>query len=179
MLAWLAEQGFTVSPGYRVCETADEVWATIEAIREMRDRLPYGIDGAVVKVNSLVSREQLGATSKFPRWAVAYKYPPEQKETRLLDIQVQVGRTGRITPMAVLEPVLLAGTTVKSATLHNQNMIDALDIRIGDTVVVHKGGDIIPAIIAVRYDLRPEKTQRYQLPDRCPVCGAPAVFEDD
>ena len=117
-----------------------------------------------------------GATSKFT--AVA-KYPPEQKETRLIDIQVQVGRTGRITPMAVLEPVLLAGTTVKSATLHNQNMIDALDIRIGDTVVVHKGGDIIPAIIAVRYDLRPEKTQRYQLPDRCPVCGAPAVFEDD
>ncbi len=178
-LAWLASQGFPTSPGYRLCKTADEVWQAIEAIGQERFSLPYGIDGAVVKLDSLAERERLGSTSKVPRWAVAYKYPPEQKETRLVDIKVQVGRTGRLTPMAILEPVRLAGTTVSRATLHNQDMIDKLDVRVGDTVLVQKAGDIIPAVLGVNHALRPGGTHPFRLPDHCPVCGAPAVREED
>lgn len=176
-LAWLAGQGFPVSPGFVACRTADEVWAAIERIGADRFALPYGIDGAVVKLDDLAARERLGATSKVPRWAIAYKYPPEQKETRLVDIQVQVGRTGRITPMAFLEPVRLAGTTVTRATLHNQDYIDMLDIHIGDTVLVQKAGDIIPAVLGVNKALRPSDARPFHLPDTCPVCGAPALRE--
>ena len=178
-LQYLARLGFPVSPEYQVCQSFETVWAAITAIGEQRFALPYGIDGAVVKVDDLSIRERLGATSKVPRWAIAYKYPPEQKETRLLDITVQVGRTGRITPMAILEPVRLAGTTVSRATLHNQDMIDKLDVRIGDTVLVQKAGDIIPAILSVRKDLRAGDPPHYELPHHCPVCGAPAEREPD
>lgn len=178
-LDWLAAQGFPVSPGFFICRTADEVWQAVERIGSERFSLPYGIDGAVVKLDDLAGRERLGTTSKVPRWAIAYKYPPERKETRLLDIIVQVGRTGRITPMAVLEPVRLAGTTVSRATLHNQDNIDMLDVRIGDTVLVQKAGDIIPAVLGVNLTLRPEDARTFRLPDSCPVCGAPAERDPD
>jgi DNA ligase (NAD+) len=173
-LAWLAGQGFPVIPDYQVCSGFGEVWQAIQTIGSQRFALPYGIDGAVVKLDRLADRERLGSTSKVPRWAIAYKYPPEQKETRLLGIAVQVGRTGRLTPMAILEPVRLAGTTVSRATLHNQDMIDQLDVRVGDTVLVEKAGDIIPAVLSVRHDLRRSDPPVFRIPDRCPVCGAPA-----
>ena len=131
------------------------------------------MDGAVVKLNSLTDREILGSTSKVPRWAIAYKYPPEEKETRVTDIVVQVGRTGVLTPKAVFEPVHLAGTTVTNATLHNQDFIDEKDIRVGDAIVVRKAGEIIPEVVRVLKDKRPDGTQPYRLPDRCPVCGVP------
>ena len=146
---------------------------------EGREAYPFDIDGAVVKVNSLADREILGSTAKFPRWAAAYKYPPEQKPSRVVDIVVQVGRTGVLTPKAVVEPVRLAGTTVQSATLHNQDFIAEKDIRIGDTVLVQKAGEIIPEIVEVLKDKRPEGTVPYVLPDRCPVCGAAVERDED
>jgi DNA ligase (NAD+) len=176
-LNWLAEQGFPISPDFVVCKTADEVWDSIVNIGENRWDLNYGIDGAVVKVDSLEDRRRLGMTSKVPRWAVAYKYPPEQKETVVEDIRVQVGRTGRLTPLAVLKPVNLAGTTVARASLHNQDYIDAKDIRIGDTVLVQKAGDIIPEILRSIPEKRPEGTQRFVIPETCPMCGSPAARE--
>ena len=145
-LDWLEQQGFPVSD-YVKCETGDEVWDTIYAIGDTREELPFVIDGAVIKIDRLADRERLGATSKVPRWAIAYKYPPEEKMTRVRDIEVNVGRTGRLTPLALLEPVQLAGTTVSRASLHNQDQIDRLDVRIGDTVVVRKAAEIIPEII--------------------------------
>lgn len=178
-LCWLAGLGFSVIPDYQICRGFQAVWTAIETIGQQRQTLPYGIDGAVVKLDHLADRELLGATSKVPRWAVAYKFPPEQKETTLIDITVQVGRTGRITPMAILEPVLLAGTTVSRATLHNQMYIDQLDVRPGDIVRVQKAGDIIPAVLSVRHDLRKGSPQPWVLPDHCPVCGAPAEREDN
>lgn len=178
-LGWLEQQGFAVSPGFIRCEQAEDVIQAINRIGDSRYALPYGIDGAVVKLDQLAGREQLGATSKVPRWAVAYKFPPEQKETTVLDITVQVGRTGRITPMAILQPVLLAGSTVGRATLHNQDMINQLDLRVGDTVVVQKAGDIIPAVIAVRHEKRQGNPPPYVLPRNCPICGAPAEREED
>ena len=178
-LACLATQGFKVSPDYAVCATGQEIQTAIEEIGKLRNKLDYGIDGAVVKVDQLDLRALLGATSKVPRWAVAYKYPPEEKSTLLKDIIVQVGRTGRITPMAILEPVELAGTTVGRATLHNQGYIDSLDIRVGDTVRVHKSGEIIPAIIAVEHDKRPLNSESFVLPTRCPVCGAETAYTDE
>ncbi|MEA4888905.1 MAG: NAD-dependent DNA ligase LigA [Clostridiaceae bacterium] len=171
-LDWLASQGFSVIPDFCRCRTADEIWQAIDRIGQNRFALPYGIDGAVVKVDDLAAREMLGNTSKVPRWAVAYKYPPEQKETTLLDIQVQVGRTGRLTPMAILSPVKLAGTTVSRATLHNQDYIDQLDARPGDRVLIQKAGDIIPAVLAVCPEYRTGNPPRFVLPDHCPVCGA-------
>ena len=138
----------------------------------------YETDGAVVKVNSLVQRETLGSTSRAPRWAVAYKYPPEIKKTRLNDIIIQVGRTGALTPNAVLEPVVLAGTTVSRATLHNEDYIKERDIRIGDWVFVRKAGEIIPEVIKVDFSSRPDNTKPFQMPEKCPVCGAPAVREE-
>ena len=140
---------------------------------------PFDIDGAVVKLNNLSDREILGSTAKCPKWAVAYKYPPEKKESRVMDIVVQVGRTGVLTPKAVLEPVRLAGTTVTNATLHNQDYITEKDIRIGDTVVVQKAGEIIPEIVSVVREKRPEGTTAYHLPETCPVCGAPVERDPD
>lgn len=178
-LQWLAEQGFAVSPDYRLCSSAQEVWDAVEAIGKNRWGLEYGIDGAVVKVDSLADRRSLGMTSKVPRWAVAFKYPPEQKETVVEDIIVQVGRTGRITPLAVLKPVRLAETTVGRATLHNQDYIDEKDIRIGDHVIVQKAGDIIPEVLRVVEKKRQPDAIRFTLPDHCPICGAPAQREAD
>ncbi|HOP99294.1 MAG TPA: NAD-dependent DNA ligase LigA [Acetivibrio clariflavus] len=178
-LNWLSTQGFPVSPGFTVCKTADEVWESITKIGESRWELPFGIDGAVVKVDSLEDRKKLGITSKVPRWAVAYKYPPEQKETVVDDIIVQVGRTGRLTPLAILKPVRIAGTTVSKATLHNQDYIDSKDIRIGDTVIIQKAGDIIPEVLRSMPEKRPATAQKYVMPDKCPICGAPTLREED
>lgn len=176
---YLKKQGITVIDDYRVCGTADEVWAAIEEIGENRGKLGYDIDGAVVKVNRYEDREKLGATSKVPRWAVAYKYPPEEKESRILDIELSVGRTGRITPTAIFAPVRLCGTTVSRATLHNQDFIDELDIGIGDTVVVYKSGEIIPKIKEVKKEKRPADWKRFVIPDSCPACGAKTERERD
>lgn len=176
---YLKSNGIRVIDHYKVCRTADEVWNAIEEIGSMRGELGYDIDGAVVKLNSLAQRAIVGATSKVPRWAVAYKYPPEEKESVLLDIELSVGRTGRITPTAVFEPVRLCGTSVSRATLHNQDFIDDLDICIGDTIVVYKSGEIIPKIRAVKKEKRPQGAKRFRIPDVCPVCGAPAVREKD
>ena len=175
---FMKRQGIPVIHDYRVCHTAEEVWAAIEHIGESRGDLPYDIDGAVVKINRFRDREQLGATAKVPRWAVAYKYPPEEKETVLRAIELSVGRTGRITPTAVFDPVRLCGTKVERATLHNQDFIDQLDIRIGDTVLVYKSGEIIPKIRAVVKEKRPAEAVPFRIGDRCPVCGAAALQEE-
>lgn len=176
---YLKKQGIKVIEDYTVCKSAKEVWAAIEKIGENRGNLPYDIDGAVVKLNRLSDREKLGATSKVPRWAVAYKYPPEEKETKVLDIELSVGRTGRITPTAVFEPVRLCGTSVSRATLHNQDFIDELDIGIGDTIVVYKSGEIIPKVRRVLHEKRPEGTTRFLIPEVCPVCGSKTEREKD
>ncbi|MGN0482791.1 MAG: NAD-dependent DNA ligase LigA [Lachnospiraceae bacterium] len=176
---FLKKQGIKVIDDYKVCTTADEVWEAICAIGENRGNLSYDIDGAVVKLNDLEQRQQLGATAKVPRWAIAYKYPPEEKETKILDIELSVGRTGRITPTAVFEPIRLCGTTVSRATLHNQDFIDDLDVGIGDTVLVYKSGEIIPKIKCVVKEKRPKGTTRFKIPDVCPVCGAPTKREKD
>ena len=176
---YLKKQGIRVIEEYTVCKTADEVWAAIEKIGENRGKLPYDIDGAVVKINRFSDREKLGATSKVPRWAVAYKYPPEEKETKLLDIELSVGRTGRITPTAVFEPVRLCGTSVSRATLHNQDFIDELDIGIGDTIVVYKSGEIIPKVRRVIHEKRPAGVKKFVIPNVCPVCGAKTEREKD
>ncbi len=173
-LDWFSQQGFPVLFHVK-CSTEQEVWDAISSIGEMRGELPFGIDGAVVKVDNLIDRQKLGATSKVPRWAAAYKYPPEEKQTAVLDIEVNVGRTGRLTPLAVLQPVRLAGTTVARASLHNQDQIERLDIRIGDTVIVRKAAEIIPQIVSVVKEQRPDGTVPFQIPDKCPVCGAPAL----
>ena len=176
---FLKKQGIHVIDDYKVCKTADEVWDAITRIGENRGNLGYDIDGAVVKLNRIADREKLGSTSKVPRWAVAYKYPPEEKETKVLDIELSVGRTGRITPTAIFEPIRLCGTTVSRATLHNQDFIDDLDIGIGDTIVVYKSGEIIPKVKEVIHAKRPEGTVRFEIPDVCPVCGAKTEREKD
>lgn len=176
---YMKSQGIRIIDDYRVCSTAEEVWNAICEIGEKRGELAYDIDGAVVKINDFSQREMLGTTSKVPRWAVAYKYPPEEKETKLLNIELSVGRTGRITPTAVFEPVRLCGTTVSRATLHNQDFINELGIGIGDTVVVYKSGEIIPKIRKVVREKRPDGTQTYVIPSVCPVCGAPTVREEN
>lgn len=176
---YLKKQGIRVIDDYRICKTGEEVWKAIEAISENRGNLSYDIDGAVVKLNRYSDRERVGATSKTPRWAVAYKYPPEEKETVLKEIELSVGRTGRITPTAVLEPVRLCGTSVARATLHNQDFMDELDIGIGDTVVVYKSGEIIPKIKEVKKEKRPAGWKKFQIPDFCPVCGEKTVRDKD
>lgn len=176
---YLKRQGIRVIDDYRVCKTAEEVWEAVTQIGENRGKLGYDIDGAVVKLNRLSDREQLGATSKVPRWAVAYKYPPEEKEATLLDIELSVGRTGRITPTAIFTPVRLCGTTVSRATLHNQDFIDELDLGIGDTIVVYKSGEIIPKVKEVKKEKRPVGWQRFVIPDVCPACGAKTEREPD
>jgi len=175
---YLAAQGFPVIP-HAMLSDADEILRQIEKLGDTRMEFPFDIDGAVVKLNNLSDREILGSTAKCPKWAVAYKYPPEKKESRVMDIVVQVGRTGVLTPKAVLEPVRLAGTTVTNATLHNQDYITEKDIRIGDTVVVQKAGEIIPEIVSVVREKRPEGTTAYHLPETCPVCGAPVERDPD
>ncbi len=177
-LEYLKNHNFKVIP-YKIVTNYDDCAAVIQDIGDRRDEYEYGIDGAVVKVNSLTERERLGSTAKAPRWAVAYKYPPEKKETVVKDIVVQVGRTGVLTPKAVFDPVRLAGTTVTYATLHNQDVIDALDIRIGDTVLVQKAGEIIPEVLSVNKDKRPEGTVPYKLPELCPVCSSPVSRDED
>ena len=177
-LDYLREQGFPVIP-HTVLRDPEEILEQIQKLGDNRMDFPYDIDGAVVKLNNLSDRAILGSTAKCPKWAVAYKYPPEQKESRVADIAVQVGRTGVLTPKAVLEPVRLAGTTVTNATLHNQDYITEKDIRIGDTVVVQKAGEIIPEIVSVVKEKRPEGTKPYHLPDKCPVCGAAVLRDPD
>lgn len=157
----------------------DEIQREIQKLGDQREKYPFDIDGSVVKVNNFTVRETLGETAKFPRWAAAFKYPPEQKESVVRDIVVQVGRTGVLTPKAVVDPVRLAGTTVTNATLHNQDFISEKDIRIGDTVVVQKAGEIIPEIVSVVASKRPDGTVPYELPHQCPVCGAPVVRDED
>lgn len=176
---FMKKQGIKVIHNYQVCHTASEVMGAIDRIGASRGELPYDIDGAVVKLNSFAQRQALGETSKVPRWAVAYKYPPEEKETKLLNIELSVGRTGRITPTAVFEPVQLCGTRVERAILHNQDFIDGLDIRIGDTIKVFKSGEIIPKVRSVCYEKRPVGTVPFLIGDTCPVCGHKAVREVD
>ncbi len=176
---YLKSQGVTVIDDYKVCKTAEEVWNAIEAIGDNRGNLAYDIDGAVVKINRYSDRELLGATAKTPRWAIAYKYPPEEKETTLLDIELTVGRTGRINPTAVFAPVQLCGTSVSRATLHNQDFINELDIGIGDTISVYKSGEIIPKIRKVNHAKRPAGVATYRIPDVCPVCGAKVAREEN
>lgn len=176
---FMKKQGIKVIHNYQVCHTASEVMGAIDRIGASRGELPYDIDGAVVKLNSFAQRQTLGETSKVPRWAVAYKYPPEEKETKLLNIELSVGRTGRITPTAVFEPVQLCGTKVERATLHNQDFIDGLDIRIGDTIKVFKSGEIIPKVRSVCHEKRPVGAVPFLIGDTCPVCGHKAVREVD
>ena len=177
-LDYLKQKGFKVIPHYR-CDRVEQAIAHVDQVGENRDQYQFDIDGAVIKVNSLTQREALGSTAKFPRWAAAYKYPPEVKPARVTDIVVQVGRTGVLTPKAVLTPVRLAGTTVTNATLHNQDFIQEKDIRVGDTVLVRKAGEIIPEVLSVVMEKRPEGTVPYQLPSCCPVCGAPVRRDED
>ena len=177
-LAFLEKLRFKVVP-YRVFADADAVIDYVMSINENRESLACDIDGAVVKVNDLSQRQRMGATAKFPRWAAAYKYPPEIKPTVVEDIVVQVGRTGVLTPKAVVRPVRLAGTTVTNATLHNQDFITERDIRIGDTVLIRKAGEIIPEILEVDISKRPKGAIAYRLPCSCPVCGAPTVKDED
>ena len=177
-LDYMASQHFKVIPHKTLSDPA-EIQAEIDRINEERMDYPFDIDGAVIKSDHLADRERLGSTAKFPKWAVAFKYPPEKKPSQVLDIVVQVGRTGVLTPRAVLTPVRLAGTTVTNATLHNQDFITEKDIRVGDTVLVQKAGEIIPEILSVDFDKRPEGTVPYTLPDACPVCGAPVVRDED
>ncbi|PWL75246.1 MAG: DNA ligase (NAD(+)) LigA [Clostridiales bacterium] len=170
--------GFPVVP-YMKYDSIRDCVERIEWLGEHRDELPYDMDGAVIKINSLEQRTALGSTAKAPRWAVAFKYPPEKKESRVLDVIVQVGRTGVLTPKVIVEPVRLAGTTVSAATLHNQDNIDRLDLRIGDTVVLQKAGEIIPEVLSVNKDKRPEGTVPFVMPPVCPECGSPVVRDED
>ncbi len=176
---YMKSQGIKVIDNYKVCKNEDEVWQAICEIGEKRGELGYDIDGAVVKLNSFSQREKAGATSKVPKWAVAYKYPPEEKETILTDVELTVGRTGRINPTAVFNPIRLCGTTVSRATMHNQDFIDELDIGIGDTIVVYKSGEIIPKIKEVVRSKRPSGTVTYKIPNVCPVCGAKTHRDDN
>ena len=175
---YLKRNGVKVIENCYKCKTADEVWDAINKIGDMRGDLEYDIDGAVVKLNNLSERNKLGNTIKFPRWAIAYKYPPEVKETRLLDVEVNTGRTGRVTPVAVFEPVSLCGTMVSRATLHNQDFIDQLGLGIGDMILVYKSGEIIPKIKDVVKEKRPEGWKPYRMPDNCPVCGHKLVRDE-
>ena len=174
----LSEMGFPQVAPYVLYEDIAACVERIEWIGEHRDAFPYEMDGAVIKLNDLAQRRALGSTAKAPRWAVAYKYPPEKKPGRVIDIAVQVGRTGVLTPKAVLEPIRLAGTTVSNATLHNQDFIDKLDVRVGDTVWVQKAGEIIPEVVGVDQSKRPEGTSPFRLPAACPECGSPVIRDE-
>lgn len=177
-LKYLEELGFNVNPVKILCNNIEEAIAAIEKIGKDREKISFGIDGAVVKVDNLELREKLGTTYKTPKWAVAYKYPPEKKETKLKDIICQVGRTGAITPMAILEPVVVAGSKISKTTLHNEDYIKERDIRIGDIVIIQKAGDVIPEVIEVNKKKRTGEEQEFKMPTVCPVCGAQAVREE-
>ena len=174
----MRDMGFPVVQ-YKVYDNIRDCVERIEWLGENRGELPFDMDGAVIKINSLAQRTALGSTAKAPRWAVAFKYPPEKKESRVVDIAVQVGRTGVLTPKVIVEPVRLAGTTVSAATLHNQDNIDRLDVRLGDTVVLQKAGEIIPEVVSVNYAKRPEGTTPFKMPEFCPECGSPVVRDAD
>ena len=177
-LNYLKKLGFNVNPVLIECNTMADIEKAIKKIGDDREKLTFGIDGAVVKVDDLKFREILGTTAKTPRWAVAYKYPPEKKETILKDIICQVGRTGVITPMAILEPVKVAGSTISKTTLHNEDFIKEKDLKIGDTVVIQKAGDVIPEIVEVKKEKRTGNEKDFEMPRVCPVCGAEAVREE-
>ena len=177
-LLYLEKIGFNVNPVKIPCETIDESIKAIKKIGNDREKLSFGIDGAVIKVDNLELREKMGTTAKTPRWAIAYKYPPEKKETLLKDIICQVGRTGAITPMAILEPVKVAGSTISKTTLHNEDFIKERDLKIGDTVVIQKAGDVIPEVVGVNKKKRNGTEKDFEMPKVCPVCGAPAVREE-
>ena len=177
-LKYLKKLGFNVNPVLIPCNNIPEAIDAINKIGEEREELTFGIDGAVIKVDDLKLREKMGTTSKVPRWAIAYKYPPEKKETKLKDIICQVGRTGAITPMAILEPVKVAGSTISKTTLHNEDFIKEKDIRVGDTIVVQKAGDVIPEILEVKKKKRDGTEKVFEMPKVCPVCGAPVVREE-
>ena len=177
-LEYLSKLGFNVNPVRIECNTIEEIENAIKKIGEDRENLTFGIDGAVIKVDDLKFREILGTTAKTPRWAIAYKYPPEKRETILKDIICQVGRTGAITPMAILEPVKVAGSTISKTTLHNEDFIKEKELEIGDTVVIQKAGDVIPEIVEVKKEKRTGKEKEFNMPKNCPVCGAPAIREE-
>lgn len=174
-LKYMEKLGFNVNPVKVLCNNINEVIKEIEKIGESREKLSFGIDGAVIKVDDLDLREKIGVTFKTPKWAIAYKYPPEQKETILKDIMCQVGRTGVITPMAILEPVKLAGSTISKTTLHNEDFIIEKDLKIGDHVIIQKAGDVIPEIVEVVKEKRTGKERNFEMPKFCPVCGEPTV----
>ncbi len=176
-LEYMQQLGFRVIPDFRVCHTPDDVVQRIREIGEMRRELPFDIDGAVIKVNSFALRAEIGATTKVPKWASAFKYPPEEKETTLNEIEINVGRTGALTPVAIFDPVQLAGTTVSRAILHNQDIISDKDIRVGDRIVVRKAGDIIPEV--VRSVSHRAGSEPYFIPKVCPICGAEALRDED
>ncbi|MEZ0536893.1 NAD-dependent DNA ligase LigA [Caldicellulosiruptoraceae bacterium PP1] len=179
-LRYLKDIGFKVSPDFKLCSNIKDVYKRILEINEIKDSLPFEIDGAVVKLNQLNLREIAGTTSKAPRWATAYKFPPEKKETKLIDITINVGRTGILTPNAVLEPVRISGSQVSRATLHNIDYIKQKDIRIGDTVVIQKAAEIIPEVVEVVFSKRTGNEKEFNMPSKCPVCGADVVrFEDE
>ena len=176
---YLENCGVTVIAHWYLCKTKEDIWKAIEAIGEMRGTLPYDIDGAVIKVNELARRAQLKDTAKNAGYQVAYKYPPERKETKLLQIELSVGRTGKITPTAIFEPVRLCGTTVSRCTLHNQDFITNLDIRNGSTLLIEKSGEVIPKCVGVVREKQPAGEPVFQIPMVCPVCGSPAVRVED
>lgn len=177
-LRYLEKIGFNVNPVKVECNSVEEAIAEINKIGDDREELTFGIDGAVVKVDNLAQRELLGTNFKTPKWAIAYKYPPEQKETLLKDIVFQVGRTGAITPMAILDPVKVAGSTISKTTLHNEDFIKEKDLRVGDTVVIQKAGDVIPEIVEVKKDKRDGSEKPFKMVDKCPVCGSDIVREE-
>ncbi len=178
LLQWLRDAGFHVNPDVALCETAEEVHAFCEQALKRREALPYEIDGVVVKVNSFSQQEAMGFTARAPRWAIAFKFPPEEKTTLLRDITVQVGRTGVLTPVAELDPVAVAGSTVARATLHNEDEVRRKDVRVGDTVIVRKAGDVIPEVLSPVLALRPEGAQPWQMPKVCPSCASPVIREE-
>lgn len=178
LLSWLRKAGFHVNPDVERCESREAIHAFCKQALAKRDALPYEIDGVVVKVDSFSQQDSMGFTARAPRWAIAYKFPPEEKTTKLLDITVQVGRTGACTPVAELTPVVVAGSTVSRATLHNLDEVHRKDVRIGDTVIVRKAGDVIPEVLGPVLSLRPDNTTVWQMPKDCPSCGSPLVRED-
>ncbi len=177
-LNYLKKLGFNVNPVHDYCTSIDQAIKAVNKIGENRDSLSFGIDGAVIKVDELDLREKLGVTAKTPRWAIAYKYPPEQKQTILKDIICQVGRTGAITPMAILEPVRVAGSLISKTTLHNEDFVKEKDLKIGDTVIIQKAGDVIPEVVSVVKEKRTGNEKEFSMPTHCPVCGAPAIREE-